>query len=237
MLGFAKKALIADQLARVTDRGIFDQPPHLIPTGIAWLVIICYTLQIYFDFSAYSDMAIGLGQALGFNLAENFNYPYRSASITEFWRRWHISLSNWFRDYVFYPLEWKRKSVRWLNQPLNVLILFLLVGLWHGLTPPFIVWGLLQGAALVWERGRFGIWLRSLWRPLQNFYTLTIIVLGWVFFRSPSLAHTPGIFSKPWRVFLTLLRRCLFQPSRQCLLWYGALLLLPCCSSSLFYPH
>ena len=189
ILGFAKKALIADQLSRITDRGIFNQPPLQIPAAVAWLVLVSYTLQIYFDFSAYSDMAIGLGQALGFDFGENFNYPYLSASITDFWRRWHISLSNWFREYVFYPLERKRASVRWLNQPLNLIIVFLLVGLWHGITPPFIAWGLLQGAALVWERSSFGAWLRKLWRPLQTMYALAVIMLGWVFFRSPSLAY------------------------------------------------
>ena len=191
MLGFAKKALIADQLALITDRGIFNQPPHHIPTGIAWLVILSYTLQIYFDFSAYSDMAIGLGQVLGFDFGENFNYPYLSASISEFWRRWHISLSNWFRDYVFYPLERKRRSSQWLSQwlsqSLNILIVFLLTGLWHGITPPFIAWGLLHGAALALERGRFGSWLRNLWRPLQHCYALGVIMSGWVLFRSPSL--------------------------------------------------
>jgi alginate O-acetyltransferase complex protein AlgI len=122
MLGFAKKALIADQLALVTDGGIFTQAPQRIPTGVAWIVIICYTLQIYFDFSAYTDMAIGLGQVLGFKLPENFNDPYWSVSITDFWRRWHMTLSGWFRDYVFYPLETKRASSGRHTQSLNILI-------------------------------------------------------------------------------------------------------------------
>jgi D-alanyl-lipoteichoic acid acyltransferase DltB (MBOAT superfamily) len=104
MLGFAKKALIADQLALLTGRDLFSQSPLRLPTSLAWLGLLCYTLQIFFDFSAYTDMAVGLGQALGFNFGENFNYPYLSRSITDFWRRWHISLSQWFHDYIFYPL-------------------------------------------------------------------------------------------------------------------------------------
>ena len=189
MLGFAKKALIADQLALITSREIFNQSPLRLPVGLAWLALLCYTLQIYFDFSAYTDMAVGLGQALGFHFGENFNYPYVSRSITEFWRRWHISLSQWFRDYVFYPLELKRRSIHWLKQPLNILIVFLLTGLWHGVTPPFIVWGLLQGAALILESGRLGIWLKNVWRPLQHGYALAVIMLSWVLFRSPSLSY------------------------------------------------
>lgn len=209
MLGFAKKALIADQLALITGREIFSQSPLHLPAGLAWLALLCFTLQIYFDFSAYTDMAVGLGQSLGFDFGENFNYPYLSQSITEFWRRWHISLSKWFRDYVFYPLELKRRSIKWLIQPLNILVVFLLTGLWHGVTPPFIAWGLLQGAALVLESGRFGIWLKKLWRPLQNGYALSVIMLGWILFRSPTLLYAWNYlkalagFSKPaaWLTF------------------------------------
>jgi len=203
MLGFAKKALIADQLALITNRELFSQSPLRLHAGLAWLGLLCYTLQIYFDFSAYTDMAVGLGQSLGFNFGENFNYPYLSRSITDFWRRWHISLSQWFRDYVFYPLELKRRSVPWLKQPLNILIVFLLTGLWHGITPPFIVWGLLQGAALILESGRFGVWLKKLWPPLQHGYALALIMLGWVVFRSPDLPYAWNYlgalagFSKP----------------------------------------
>ena len=159
IVGFAKKVLIADQLALITNGGILDVPPARIPFGIAWLVVISYALQIYYDFSGYTDMAIGLGRMLGFRFPENFNYPYISTSITDFWRRWHITLSNWFREYVFYPLERRRREMPALSQSLNILIVFLLTGLWHGVTLPFILWGLLHGLALVVERGRFGAWL------------------------------------------------------------------------------
>ena len=189
MLGFAKKALIADQLALLTSRDLFSQSPLRLPIGLAWLGLLSYTLQIYFDFSAYTDMAVGLGLALGFKFGENFNYPYFSRSITDFWRRWHISLSQWFRDYVFYPLELKRRSIPWLKQPLNILIVFLLTGLWHGITPPFIAWGLLQGAALILESGSFGSWLKKLWLPFQHGYALAVIMLGWAVFRSPDLPY------------------------------------------------
>ncbi len=189
IVGFAKKVLIADQLALITNGGIFDVSPARIPFGIAWLVVISYALQIYYDFSGYTDMAIGLGRMLGFRFPENFNYPYISTSITDFWRRWHITLSNWFREYVFYPLERRRREMPALSQSLNILIVFLLTGLWHGVTLPFILWGLLHGLALVVERGRFGAWLSKTWKPLQHLYALGVILLGWVFFRSPTVAY------------------------------------------------
>lgn len=232
MLGFAKKALIADQLALITGREIFKQSPLRLPAGLAWLGLLCYTLQIYFDFSAYTDMAIGLGQALGFNFSENFNFPYLSRSITEFWRRWHISLSQWFRDYVFYPLELKRRSIAWLKQPMNILVVFLLTGLWHGITPPFIVWGLIQGAALILESGRFGRWLKKLWLPLQHGYALAVIMFGWVVFRSPDLAYAwnyfkaLGGFSKPAAV-LTFTAYPPVSPLVWCALAAGILLSFP----------
>ena len=189
IVGFAKKVLIADQLALITNGGIFDVSPTRIPFGIAWLAVISFALQIYYDFSGYTDMAIGLGRMLGFHFFENFNYPYISTSITDFWRRWHITLSNWFREYVFYPLERRRRELPVLTQPVNILIVFLLTGLWHGITPPFILWGLLHGLALVLERGRFGAWLSKTMKPLQHLYALGVILLGWVFFRSPTVAY------------------------------------------------
>lgn len=189
MVGFAKKTLIADSLALITDRGVFTQAPNRIPIGIAWLAVIAFALQIYYDFSGYTDMAIGIGKMLGFDFPENFNTPYAARSISEFWRRWHITLSNWFRDYVFYPLERRRRNHPLLSQPLNILIVFFFTGLWHGITPPFILWGLLHGLALALERGPFGRLLERAWRPLQHLYALLVILLGWVVFRSPSLGY------------------------------------------------
>ncbi len=183
--GLGKKVLIADTLSAVVNP-VFGAAFPSIPPSIAWLVLISYALQIYFDFSGYTDMAIGLGRMLGLTLPENFHFPYLSKSISDFWRRWHISLASWFRDFVFYPLE--RRRLKWIGQPLNVLIVFLLVGLWHGIAWSFVIWGLLQGVALVFESTPLGRRVTSLPAPLSNLYALLIILLGWIVFRSPTPA-------------------------------------------------
>lgn len=188
ILGLAKKVLIADQIARVVNPA-FALPEPAFSTGIAWLVVVGYALQLYFDFSGYIDMAIGLGQMFGFHLPENFNYPYISKSISEFWRRWHITLSSWFRDYVFYPLEFTRRRDDRFRQQLHVITVFLLTGLWHGLTLNFAVWGLIHGAAISIETQGLGRWLKKAWAPLQHLYALAVILLAWVFFRSPNLTY------------------------------------------------
>lgn len=192
MIGFVKKTLIANPLSLVTDGGIFLQPPDTIPTGTAWFVILCFSLQIYYDFAGYTDMAIGLGKVIGFRFPENFDHPYISTSITAFWRRWHITLSNWFRDYVFYPLERKRRMTPWLNQYTNILIVFLLTGFWHGASATFLMWGLIHGGAIALERSPFGNVLRGVWKPLQHAYTLLVVLVAWVFFRSPSIGYAWG---------------------------------------------
>jgi alginate O-acetyltransferase complex protein AlgI len=181
--GFAKKALIADTLAKVV-APIFNLASPVILPHIAWLVIISYALQLYFDFSGYTDMAIGVGRMLGLRFIENFNFPYLSKNIGDFWRRWHISLSSWFRDYVFYPLE--RRRLKWFGQQINILIVFALTGLWHGLTWNFLIWGLIHGLALIFESTSLGRKLRTAWAPIQQVYALGVILVGWVFFRSPS---------------------------------------------------
>jgi alginate O-acetyltransferase complex protein AlgI len=181
--GFAKKALIADTLAKVVTP-IFNLSSPTIAPSTAWLVILSYSLQLYFDFSGYTDMAIGLGRMMGFRFMENFNFPYLSKSIGEFWRRWHISLSSWFRDLVFYPLE--RRRFKWIGQPVNILIVFVLTGFWHGLTRNFVLWGLIHGLALVFESTILGKKLRMWWAPIQHLYALGVIMVGWVFFRSPT---------------------------------------------------
>lgn len=183
MVGFAKKALIADTLAKVVTP-IFNLSTPTIAPSTAWLVIIGYSLQIFFDFSGYVDMAIGIGRMMGFRFVENFNFPYLSKNIGEFWRRWHISLSSWFRDFVFYPLE--RRRLRWLGQPVNIILVFLLTGLWHGISINYVIWGLIHGFALVFESTSLGRRLRNLWTPLQHLYALGVILAGWVFFRSPT---------------------------------------------------
>jgi len=181
--GLAKKVLIADVLASVV-HAVFDQSSAMVQPEIAWLALAAYALQIFFDFSGLIDMAIGLGMMMGLRFIENFNYPYIAQSIADFWRRWHISLSTWFRDYVYFPLE--RRRIRYIGQPLNILIVFLLTGLWHGVTVMFIAWGLLHGVLLVLESLFLGKWLQRTFRPLRHVYAVTALLLTWLIFRSPS---------------------------------------------------
>ena len=189
IFGLSKKILIADPLARIADE-IFLMNPLDIPTEIAWLGIICYSLQIYFDFSGYSDMAIGLGKMLGFDFLENFNYPYISKSIQEFWRRWHISLSNWFRDYLYIPLGGNRIGTK--RTYVNLFLVFLTTGLWHGASWNFIVWGLFHGLFLIIERIGFKSILDKLPKFIRHTYTLLIVIIGWVFFKSVDLSYSIG---------------------------------------------
>ena len=191
LAGFIKRTLIANQLAQVADAVFNLATPNIRPL-FAWLGLIAFTLQIFFDFAGYTDMAIGLGMMIGIRLPENFNYPYIAQSISDFWRRWHMTLSTWFREYVFYPLE--RRRFKWAGQQINLVIVFLLTGLWHGFQPTFIVWGLLYGIAIAFESAGFGRWLKNTWRPLRHLYTLAIVMAGWVLFRAGSLTFAWGFF-------------------------------------------
>ena len=184
--GLGKKVLIANPLGLVADH-LFSLPPDEIGFAAAWLGIICYALQIYFDFSGYSDMAIGLGRMLGFRFLENFNFPYIARSIREFWRRWHISLSNWFRDYVYIPLGGNRGA--YWRVARNLLVVFLLCGLWHGAAWNFIFWGLIHGLFLTAERGRFGRLIDAMPGLLQHLYVLIVVLFAWVFFRAEGISH------------------------------------------------
>lgn len=179
IIGLSKKVLISNSLALIADY-IFNSDFSKIDASTAWLGIILYSLQIYFDFSGYSDMAIGLGKMLGFDFLENFNFPYKSKSIREFWRRWHISLSNWFRDYLYISIGGNRGSNK--RTYLNLFIVFLLTGLWHGASWNFVIWGLIHGFFIVIERLGFDKILSKL-KFLQHVYTLFIVVIAWVFFR------------------------------------------------------
>jgi alginate O-acetyltransferase complex protein AlgI len=186
VLGLGKKVLVANVVAVPVDR-IFALPADQIDAPLAWLGIVCYAVQIYFDFSGYSDMAIGLGRMLGFRFLENFNYPYVSASITEFWRRWHISLSSWFRDYLYIPLGGNRHGrARTYSHLLTV---FFLCGLWHGAAWSFIIWGLFHGLFLVIERMGLRELLGRMPRPMRHGYTLLVVLVGWVLFRAPDLPY------------------------------------------------
>jgi alginate O-acetyltransferase complex protein AlgI len=185
VIGLAKKVILADNLGQIADE-VFSLPATELSAGSAWIGTIAYTLQIYFDFSGYSDMAIGLGLMLGFRFPENFNHPYRAASVTEFWRRWHMTLSAWFRDYVYIPLGGNRHGT--LRTYSNLVIVFLLCGLWHGAGYTFIVWGVFHGALLVFERlVPANIFPRGL---AGHAWTLLTVMIGWVFFRSSSLGQS-----------------------------------------------
>lgn len=182
IIGLGKKILLADHLAMLADRA-FSLPVSELSMAMAWLGAGAYTLQIYFDFSAYSDMAIGLGRIFGFHFMENFDYPYVSKTLTEFWRRWHISLGSWFRDYIYIPLGGNRRG-KWI-QIRNLLIVWGLTGLWHGANWTFILWGLLQFAVLLVEKvtgyarrgGRLG-----------RMYVIPVILIGWSLFRAESVS-------------------------------------------------
>jgi alginate O-acetyltransferase complex protein AlgI len=183
IIGLGKKVLIANIVGRAAD-SIFEIPTDQLTPGLAWLGALSYALQIYFDFSGYSDMAIGLGRVFGFHFLENFEHPYVSRSVTDFWRRWHISLSNWFRDYLYVPLGGNRNGAG--RTHLNLLIVFLLCGLWHGASWTFVVWGLYHGSFLVLERGFRNRNIR-VWSPLAHAATLLLVLVGWVIFRAETL--------------------------------------------------
>jgi alginate O-acetyltransferase complex protein AlgI len=190
IIGLSKKVLIANVVAGPADQ-IFAMPfPELSPAH-AWLGIVCYTLQIYFDFSGYSDMAIGLGRMFGFRFPENFRWPYIADSVQAFWRRWHISLSTWFRDYLYIPLGGNRVSVA--RRYVNLVIVFFLCGLWHGASWNFVIWGLWHGSFLVLERVTSNRSNRDARSSLSSsiwahVYTLAVVMIGWVFFRADTLS-------------------------------------------------
>ncbi|MGN1157373.1 MAG: MBOAT family O-acyltransferase [Agathobacter sp.] len=221
IIGLAKKAILANTLA-VTADSIWAAGVDQNTVAIAWVGSIAYTLQIFFDFSGYSDMAIGLGRMFGFHFLENFNLPYISKSITEFWRRWHISLSSWFRDYVYIPLGGNRKRVY-----LNLAIVFLLTGIWHGAAWQFILWGMVHGVFILIERifKKNEITLKWLPKPvagiLGHIYTLFVVNSAWILFRAPGthaaidyfgtmfgvgLGSTPGVnvwwYLDYWTIFI-----------------------------------
>lgn len=189
MIGFSKKVLIANVLAKVTTE-IFDTPFEMYSLSYAWLGSICYSLQLFFDFSGYSDMAIGISGMFGYKCMENFNYPYMTESVTKFWRRWHISLSEWFRDYIYIPLGGSRNKLKW-RVYLNLFVVWLLTGIWHGAAWNFVIWGLGYFVAISFERiTDFPNRLKTrLGRIIYRVLTLLFINFQWVLFNSKSLSH------------------------------------------------
>ncbi|MDL2236889.1 MBOAT family protein [Christensenellaceae bacterium OttesenSCG-928-K19] len=183
--GLSKKVLIANTMALIADR-IYALDMGQLSSGLIWIAAISYMLQIYFDFSGYSDMAIGLGKMFGFDFLENFNYPYTSTSIKDFWRRWHISLSTWFKEYLYIPLGGNRKGR--FRTYLNLLIVFFATGLWHGASWNFVVWGLYNGCFLIIERLFLGKLLdKCKFKFINIVYSLIVVIVGWVIFRVEDL--------------------------------------------------
>ena len=191
VIGLAKKVLIANQFALLADTA-FAVAPENLSTFIAWAGIVAYSLQIYFDFSGYSDMAIGLGRMFGFKFLENFNFPYIARSIREFWQRWHISLSNWFRDYLYIPLGGNRKGNH--RTYLNLLIVFFVTGIWHGASWNFVAWGMMHGLFMIIEKLGFDKLLNRIWKPFQHIYVLFVVMMAWVLFRADDFTHAWGYY-------------------------------------------
>ncbi|MDW7657419.1 MAG: MBOAT family O-acyltransferase [Bacillota bacterium] len=185
IIGLGKKVLLANTIGQLW-QSVQDLPLAQMSVLTAWIGIIAFAFQIYFDFSGYSDMAIGLGRLFGFEFEENFNQPYLADSISDFWRRWHISLGSWFRDYLYFPLGGSRGSslLTWRN----LLIVWFLTGLWHGASWNFVIWGLYFGLWIGLEKAGLSRLLQKLWRPLRHVYTLLIVLVGWVLFAFDNLA-------------------------------------------------
>lgn len=179
MIGLGKKVLLANNAGALWDT-VSSMEHTQIPVVMSWIGLAAYTFQLYFDFSAYSDMAIGLGHMFGFRFLENFNYPYISKSITEFWRRWHISLSTWFRDYVYIPLGGNRVGI-WKHIR-NILVVWMLTGIWHGASWNFVLWGLYYGILLLIEKFVLGKYLKKLPGVFQHIYCMFFVMLGWNLF-------------------------------------------------------
>ena len=191
--GLAKKVILANTFAFVVDR-VFGNAPNTLGTKLIWFTLVLYALQIYYDFSGYSDMAIGLGSMFGFRFMENFNYPYMSSSIREFWRRWHISLSTWFREYLYIPLGGNRKGN--VRTYVNLFIVFLATGLWHGAGANFVLWGVYYGVFIVAERLFLGKWLeKNPVKILNHVYAMFVVLIGWLLFRIESLDQIRALLS------------------------------------------
>lgn len=190
--GLGKKVLLANNLGLIW-KAIADTPPNELTVVGTWLGVVAFGLQLYFDFSGYSDMAVGLGKALGFHFPENFNYPYIAQSVTEFWRRWHMSLGQWFRDYVYIPLGGNKKGIR--RQLINIAIVWLLTGLWHGAAWNFILWGAYYGLILIIEKLFLLKYLKKAPPLIARLYTLFVVVIGWALFAADSVSECGAILN------------------------------------------
>ena len=215
IIGLSKKLLIANTVGQVAD-SIFAAAPAELSAGIAWLGAITYVLQIYFDFSGYSDMAIGLASLFGFELKENFNYPYISQSIKEFWRRWHISLSTWFKEYLYIPLGGNRKG--YIRTGVNMFIVFLCTGIWHGAAWNFVVWGLFNGLFLLLEN--YKVLQPEKWpRIFRHVYAALVFIIGFTIFRAPDMSFATQFISSMFTGRATLTSRWIFAEIGTPFMW------------------
>ncbi len=208
LIGLGKKVILANTFAAIAD-STFSTPVSELDALNAWLGIVCYTLQIYCDFAGYSDMAIGLGRLFGFEFMENFNFPYMATSVKEFWRRWHISLSTFFRDYVYIPLGGNRLSKQ--RALLNLMLVFFLTGLWHGASWNFVVWGLFHGSFMLMERFGLEKFLKKIGKLFSNIYTLLVVMFAWVLFRADDLTHAINYWKALFNFNITDERISLFM--------------------------
>ena len=228
--GLAKKVLLANNIGMLFD-SIYAIPAAQRPVLTAWLGIIAYTFQIYFDFSGYSDMAIGLGKMLGFRFVKNFDYPYISGSVTEFWRRWHISLGTWFREYVYIPMGGNRVGT--LKHIRNIMVVWLLTGFWHGAEWTFVLWGVYYGILLLLEKYILKPIFYGRWKALKHVYTMVLVIFGWLIFTAPTLAdlgvNASALFGGQGNGFA--------DPATGYYFLSNLVLLLICAVASTPYPH
>jgi alginate O-acetyltransferase complex protein AlgI len=224
--GLAKKVLIANTVAVTVDK-IYALQAGDITTGLAWLAALGFTLQIYFDFSGYSDMAIGLAMMFGFRFPENFNFPYMATSIRDFWRRWHISLSTWFRDYVYLPLGGNRVGT--FRSYFNLVLIFFLCGLWHGASWKFVFWGLYHGFFLVLERTKAGSFLERVPNIAKHAYVLLTCTIGWVLFRAENMTQARTVLSSmfSWKPNGSYPVEMFLTPDVLCMMVIGSIFAFP----------
>lgn len=207
ILGLGKKVILSNTFAEVVDL-VFAYHPMNVSRRLLWGAAILYMLQIYFDFSGYSDMAIGLGRMFGFSFQENFLLPYTATSIRDFWRKWHVSLSSWFREYVYIPLGGNRKGT--VRTYINLITVFFLTGIWHGAGWTFILWGFYHGFFNILERCFLGKWMgKGRWNILEHIYTLFVVLIGWVIFRAPTFS-----FALDYIRYMFLPHECMLQAER-----------------------
>lgn len=227
VIGFCKKILLANNLAIVADKAFNLLDDGTLSCGMAWLGALAYTFQIFYDFSGYSDMAIGLGKIFGFQFLENFNYPYISSSITEFWRRWHISLGTWFRDYVYIPLGGSRVGAG--KQIRNLFIVWFCTGIWHGANWTFVIWGLMYFVLLIFEKKTGIVKNQEKHKLARRIYTMFFVIMGWILFRADDVSSAIMYYKTCFGIGIEIVDSNFIEYARQYVVYFatGAMLSTP----------